>query len=84
MPKLEISVLCTRNVTNKYQFQINTNEHQLKRIGHLYLLVFIWHLAFPAQSAGVVGERSNSGEAASGRTGGAVGSENVGLSSAQR
>ena len=31
----------------------------------------------------MVGERSNCGEAASVRTGGAVGSENVGLSSAQ-
>ena len=32
---------------------------------------------------GVVGERSNSGEALTVRSGGAVGSENVGLSSAQ-
>ncbi len=31
----------------------------------------------------VVGERSNSGEALTVRSGGAVGSENVGLSSAQ-
>ena len=33
---------------------------------------------------GVVGERSNCGEALTVRSGGAIGSENVGLSSAQR
>ena len=37
-----------------------------------------------AQSAVLVGERSNGGEALTVRSGGAVGSENVGLSSVQR
>lgn len=40
-------------------------------------------LDFLALRAGVVGERSNCSEALTVRSGGAVGSENVGLSSAQ-
>jgi len=41
-------------------------------------------LEFPVRRTGVVGERSNGGEALTVRSGGAVGSENVGLSSVQR
>ena len=39
---------------------------------------------FRLRTGGVVGERSNCGEALTVRSGGAIGSENVGLSSAQR
>ncbi len=39
---------------------------------------------FRPRAEGVVGERSNCGEAHAVRRGGAIGSENVGLSSAQR
>ena len=39
---------------------------------------------FRPRAEGVVGERSNCGEGATVRSAGAIGSENVGLSSAQR
>ena len=44
----------------------------------------VWDLGFSRPAVEVVGERSVRSEATTGRFGGAAGSENVGLSSAQR
>ena len=66
---------------------VHSTEYLVHRWGqkHFVLtLYFVLRTAYYAQRMGVVGERSNCGEALTVRSGGAIGSENVGLSSAQR
>ena len=76
MPKLEMFVLCTEYRVQSTKYLVTQN--------HVFSMYYVLIPVYCAQRMGVVGERSNCSEALTVRSGGAIGSENVGLSSAQR